>query len=68
MREAATPGAKQGWRESRPGEPEILITERRLEPRPLTSRYAPGLGEHVPVDPCEEEEPEEEEPEDLSEP
>ena len=44
-------------------EPGILIAEHRLEPRPLTSRYDPGLGEHVPVDPYEEEEPE-----DLSEP
>ncbi len=39
----------------------VLITERRLGPRPLISRYDPDLGEHVPLDPYEYE------PEDLSE-
>ena len=44
-------------------EPEILINERRLEPRPLVSRYDPGVGKHVPIDPYEYEGPR-----DLSEP
>jgi hypothetical protein len=41
---------------------EILITERRLEPRPLVSRYDPKAGKHVALDPYEYE------TEDLSEP
>lgn len=40
---------------------ESLITERRLKPRPLVSRYDPKVGKHVPVDPYEYE------AEDLSE-
>ena len=44
-------------------EPEILINERRLEPRPLVSRYDPEAGKHVPIDPYEYEDPG-----DLSEP
>ena len=44
-------------------EPEILINERRLEPRPLVSRYDPGVGKQVPIDPYEYEGPR-----DLSEP
>jgi hypothetical protein len=40
---------------------ETLITERRLKPRPLVSRYDPKAGKHVPIDPYEDE------PEDLSE-
>lgn len=34
-------------------DPDILITERRLEPRPLVSRYDPEAGKHVPIDPYE---------------
>ena len=41
---------------------ETLIRERRLKPRPLVSRYDPKVGEHVPVDPYEDDGPE-----DLSE-
>jgi hypothetical protein len=40
---------------------ETLITERRLEPRPLVSRCDPETGKRVPIDPYEYE------PEDLSE-
>jgi hypothetical protein len=43
-------------------DPEVIITERRLEVRGLVSRYDPVLGEHVVGDPYDEE------PEDLSEP
>jgi hypothetical protein len=43
-------------------DPEVLITERRLEPRPLASRYDPETGAHVPLDPFDEPIP------DLSEP
>ena len=32
-------------------DPDILITERRLEPRGLISRYDPRLGKHVVLDP-----------------
>ena len=32
-------------------DPEVLITERRLEPRGLISRYDPRLGRHVVLDP-----------------
>jgi hypothetical protein len=35
-------------------DPEVLISERRLEPRPLASRYDPETGEHVPQDPDED--------------
>jgi hypothetical protein len=42
---------------------EALIIERRLEPRPLVSRYDPEAGKHVPIDPYEYDGPE-----DLSEP
>jgi hypothetical protein len=35
-------------------DPEILITERRLEPRGLVSRYDPETKEHVVIDPYEE--------------
>ena len=31
--------------------PQVLITERRLEPRGLISRYDPRLGKHVVLDP-----------------
>jgi hypothetical protein len=41
-------------------DPEILINERRLEPRGLVTRRDPRTGEWAPVDPYEE-------PEDLSE-
>jgi hypothetical protein len=41
---------------------DTLISERRLEPRGLVSRYDPDLGEHVVRDPYEEG------PGDLSEP
>ena len=34
---------------------EILITERRLEPRPLVTRHSPRTGEWVPVDPYNQE-------------
>jgi hypothetical protein len=34
-------------------DPDILITERRLEPRPLVSHYDPEAGKHVPIDPYE---------------
>jgi hypothetical protein len=34
-----------------PYDPEVLITERRLEPRGLVSSYDPVQGEHVPADP-----------------
>ena len=44
-------------------DPEVIITERRLESRGLVSRYDPVLGEHVVGDPYDEGEPE-----DLSEP
>ena len=40
---------------------ETLITERRLEPRPLVARRDPRTGDWTPVDPYEDE------PEDLSE-
>jgi hypothetical protein len=40
---------------------EVLVAERRLEPRGLVSRYDPILGEHVVLDPYDYE------PEDLSE-
>jgi hypothetical protein len=33
---------------------EVLISERRLEPRGLVSRYDPVLDEHVPQDPYDE--------------
>jgi hypothetical protein len=33
---------------------EVLITERRLEPRGLVNRYDPVLDEHVPQDPYDE--------------
>jgi hypothetical protein len=33
---------------------EVLISERRLEPRPLVSSYDPVLDEHVPTDPYDE--------------
>src|SRR5215204_3885813 len=32
-------------------DPDILISERRLEPRGLISRYDPRLGKHVVLDP-----------------
>ena len=32
--------------------PQVLITERRLEPRGLISRYDPRLGKHVVLDPA----------------
>ena len=35
-------------------DPDVLISERRLEPRGLVSRYDPVLGRHVPQDPYEE--------------
>lgn len=35
-------------------DPEVLINERRLEPRGLVSRYDPETGEHVARDPYEE--------------
>jgi hypothetical protein len=41
---------------------EALITERRLKPRPLVTRYDLKVGSHVPIDPYEYEDPE-----DLSE-
>ena len=41
---------------------ETLIRERRLKPRPLVSRYDPKAGGHVPIDPYEDDGPE-----DLSE-
>jgi hypothetical protein len=33
---------------------EVLIAERRLDPRPLVSRYDPQVGKHVPIDPYSE--------------
>jgi hypothetical protein len=33
---------------------DILVAERRLEPRPLASRYDPDSGEHHPVDPFDD--------------
>jgi hypothetical protein len=33
---------------------DALISERRLEPRPLASRYDPETGEHVPQDPYDD--------------
>ena len=44
-------------------DPEVIITERRLESRGLVSRYDPVLGEHVVGDQHDEGEPE-----DLSKP
>jgi len=34
-------------------DPDVLITERRLEPHGLVSRYDPRLGKHVVLDPYE---------------
>jgi hypothetical protein len=51
----------EGWNCLVYGE-ETLMRERRLKPRPLVSRYDPKVGTHVPVDPYEDDGPE-----DLSE-
>jgi hypothetical protein len=36
-----------------PYDPEVLVNERRLEPRGLVTRYDPETGEHHVVDPWE---------------
>jgi hypothetical protein len=43
-------------------DPDILISERRVVPRPLVSRYDAALGRHVALDPYDHE------PQHLSEP